>query len=285
MQTLVSKIQYQGDIKKSVGQAVNFIGGWQKFISSQDRVLLKPNFNTADPFPASTSMDFLRTVIELLKERINPKEIILGESSTHSLNTRKTFEKLGALELVQELGVKAHIFDEEEWIKKEIPQGRYLKRATIPKILDEVDKLILLPCLKTHIYARFTMSLKLAVGFFKKIRRARIHLGHLGEKIAELNTLIRPNLIIMDARKCFVTRGPITGEVQEPNLIFASNDRIAIDIEGLKILKSYSAKNRLDLPLWEFPQIRRATELGLGVQREEQYQLIEMKQDHEKKDS
>jgi len=79
----------------------------------------------------------------------------------------------------------------------------------------------------------------------------------------------------MDARKCFVSRGPEAGEIKEPNLIFASQDRIAIDVEGLKVLKSYKAKNKLNLPLWEFPQIKRAVELELGVKSEEEYRLVE----------
>ena len=78
----------------------------------------------------------------------------------------------------------------------------------------------------------------------------------------------------MDARKCFVSGGPESGEVKEPNLILASTDRIAIDIEGLKILKSYPAKNKLDLPLWEIPQIKRAVELGLGAKSEKDYKVL-----------
>ena len=271
---LISRVNHQGNIKESVQKAVDLIGGWQKFISAKDRVLLKPNFNTADTFPGSTSLDFLRAVIELLQSKINPKEIILAESSTYYLNTRKVLEKTGALNLSQKLGVRFHIFDNEEWVKKEIPQGKYLKKASLPKILDEVDKLILLPCLKTHFAARFTMSLKLGVGFLKKSERAILHWRKLEEKIAELNSLIHPNLIIMDGRACFVTHGPDKGELQEPNLIFASTDRIALDIEGLKILKSYLAENRLNLPLWEFPQIKRAVELGLGVKNEEEYRVV-----------
>jgi len=78
----------------------------------------------------------------------------------------------------------------------------------------------------------------------------------------------------MDARKCFVSGGPESGEVKEPNLILASTDRIAIDIEGLKILNSYPAKNKLDLPLWEIPQIKRAVELGLGAKSEKDYKVL-----------
>jgi len=271
---LVSKVKYEGDIKQSMGKAVDLVGGWKKFIKTGDVVLLKPNFNTADPFPASTNLDFLEAAIKAVY-KAGAKVIIVGESSTYSLNTRKVLEETGALSLCHNLGAKVYIFEERQWIKKEIPQGKYLKAITVPGVLEKVDKIILLPCLKTHRYARFTASLKLAVGFMRSRERAVLHLRKLEEKIAELNTVFQPDLIIMDARKCFVTYGPDKGEIREPNLILASTDRVAIDIEGLKILKTYPVENRLDLPLWEFPQIKRAVELGLGAKSEEDYKVIE----------
>jgi uncharacterized protein (DUF362 family) len=143
--------------------------------------------------------------------------------------------------------------------------------------MDRVDKIILLPCLKTHRYARFTATLKLAVGFMLPRERATLHLMNLEEKIAELNTVFKPDLIVMDARKCFVTYGPEKGEVRDPNLVLASTDRVAIDVEGVKILKSYPADNKLKLLPWEFLQIKRAVELDLGVKSEKDYQVLETK--------
>lgn len=271
---IVSKIAHQENLDVSIEKAVALLGGWKNFIREGDTVLIKPNFNTADPFPASTSIDFLESVINLIY-KAGAKSIFVGESSTFSQNTRKILEETGAIELCNKLGAKIYIFDEKNWVKKEVLGGKYLKSVSIPEILDKVDKIVLLPCLKTHSYARFTAAIKLAVGLMRPRERTMLHLSHLEEKIAEINTVFKPDLIIMDARKCFVTRGPRAGEVREPNLILASVDRIAIDIEGLKILKSYPAKNKLDLPLWEFPQIKRAVELDLGVKTENDYEVIE----------
>lgn len=271
---IVAKARDRGNIKESIEKTVDLLGGWQKFIKKGEVVFLKPNFNTDDPFPASTSLDFLEAVIKA-SYKAGAKSVIVGESATYSLNTRKILEKTGALDLCHKLGAKVYIFEERPWIKKEIPQGKYLKKVTVPQILERADRIIFLPCLKTHRYARFTASLKLAVGLMKPRERILLHLRKLEEKIAELNSVFRPDLIIMDARKCFVTEGPEKGEIREPNLILASQDRIAIDIEGLKILKSYPARNKLNLPLWEFPQIKRAVELGLGVKSENDYLVIE----------
>lgn len=278
MSFIVSKTKSTDDIKFDIKKAVDLIGGFSQFVKKGEIVLLKPNYNTADPYPASTSLDFLRVICELLWE-CEVKMIIIGESSTLYLNTRKVLEKCGVFELEKELDVRVLIFeeargffkDDRQWVRKEVLNGKYLKSVSLPAVLDWVDKVILLPNLKTHRRARYTGALKLSVGFMKPRERIRLHALHLEEKISELNTLINPVLSIMDARKVFVTDGPDVGKIENPNLILASNNRVAIDIEGVKILQSYKEKNYLNIPVLELPTIKNAIELGIG---NSEYKLI-----------
>ena len=51
---LLSKIATTGDLKTDILKAVNAIGGFDKVINKGDQVLLKPNYNSADPPPASS---------------------------------------------------------------------------------------------------------------------------------------------------------------------------------------------------------------------------------------
>ena len=67
----------------------------------------------------------------------------------------------------------------------------------------------------------------------KPIERLKLHTSNLQEKIAELNLLIKPGLIIMDGRKCFINEGPSHGKLEEPNLILSSTNRVESDIEGI----------------------------------------------------
>jgi len=78
----------------------------------------------------------------------------------------------------------------------------------------------------------------------------------------------------MDARKVFVTGGPANGHIESPNLILASGDMVSIDVEGVRILKSYNAKNRLDGSIWEIPQIRHAAEIGIGAKTDDDIYVI-----------
>ncbi len=271
----VAKVKFEGNLREAILKAVSFLGGFERFIQKGDVVLVKPNFNTADPFPASTDFEFLKTVVELIYER-EPKLVMVGDSSTMTLNTRKIMEKLGIFELQNlKTPARVYVFEEWEWIKKEVPKAKYLKSVSVTEILERPDKIVLLPCLKTHKYAQFTGALKLAVGFMKPIERIKLHLSNLQEKIAELNTIFNPDLIIMDARKCFINRGPAKGEIREPNLILASDDRVAIDVEGIKIIQSFKGNSLKNIDPWKLPQIKRAIELKIGVKNEKEYEIFQ----------
>jgi uncharacterized protein (DUF362 family) len=254
----VVKVKVTDSLKDSIKQVVDEIGGFGKFIQKGDVVLLKPNFNTADPFPASSDPKFLRDVIELIYE-YGAKEVIIGDSCTFSQNTRKVMEKLNIFDFEKmKPAPRIVIFDDYKWVKKSVPSAKYLKTVSVSELLDEVDKLILLPCLKTHFIAQFTGSLKLSIGFMKPIERLPLHARKLQEKIADLNKIIHPDLIIMDGRKCFINKGPSDGEVREPNLILASTDRVAIDIEGVKIIQKYEGNSLSNIKAEEMVQIRNA---------------------------
>jgi len=257
----VIKISVKDSLKAAVAEAVNGLGGFGRFVKSGETVFLKPNFNTDDPFPASTDFAFLKTVVELVYAQ-GVGRVLVGDSVTLKLDTRRVMENLGIFELEKmEPPVEIVNFDEGEWVKKKVPNGRYLKSAHVPKVLDEVDKLIFLPCLKTHRWAQFTGALKLAVGLMKPAERVLLHARYLQEKIAELSSLFDPVLTIMDGRRCFITRGPEAGELAEPGLILASTSRAAVDIEGIKIIQNFPGNALADIKPEELPQINRALEL------------------------
>ncbi|MCP6718044.1 MAG: DUF362 domain-containing protein [Patescibacteria group bacterium] len=173
-------------------------------------------------------------------------------------------EKLGVFDLEKiEIPPRIYNFDERKWIKKQVPNGKFLKTVSVTEFLERADKLILLPNLKTHSYAQFTGALKLSIGFMKPIERVRLHLKNLQEKIAELNKLIHPDLIIMDARKCFITKGPAEGEIREPNLILASRSRVDIDIEGIKVIQEFKGNSLKDVDPLEMIQIKKSMEFGI----------------------
>jgi uncharacterized protein (DUF362 family) len=168
--------------------------------------------------------------------------------------------------MARQLGVKLVAFEDEvhDWVRVKI-DGDYLKLVTIPRSVYNADKIVYLPCMKTHNVTRFSGALKLAVGLMHPGERRALHMSHLEEKIAEINLSLQPNLVVMDGRKAFVSGGPDRGQIVEPGFLLASGDPVAIDIEGMKTLIAYKAKNRLASDPLQSPQIATALRHGISL--------------------
>lgn len=274
---LVSQVKAGRDfegLKASILQAVGLIGGFRKAIKKGDKVLLKVNFNTFDPPPASSDVKFIVAVAQLLYQ-FGASQVTVGDRSGYWLRTAKELERIGYLNIFQREKINFIDFDQSQWVLVKL-NGECLKQAAFSAEIFNHDKIVYLPCLKTHSQARFTLSLKLTVGFMHPHDRVfYLHRGNLEAKIAELNLAVHPDLIIMDGRKCFVAGGPSQGELRKPNLILASGDRIALDATALKILLSYPADNLLNCrEPFRYEQIRKAAQLGLGVKSEKEIKVI-----------
>jgi uncharacterized protein (DUF362 family) len=270
---LVSKVTITDgqNLKGNILKAVDLLGGFSKVVENGDEILLKPNFNTDDAPPGSSDPDFVKTVIELLYEH-GASKVILGESSMFSLSTRKVLEDTGMLRKAEEAKAEVAPFDEGKWVKIGTG-GKHLRTVSLPERALEAKKLVHVCCMKTHRWAKFTLSLKLAVGFMKPSERMLLHARHLEEKIADLNLVVHPSLIVMDGRKCFISGGPACGELRNPNVVLASGDRIAMDVEAIKVIENFEGASLTDDP-WSYTQIRRAVELEIGAKKGEEYKVV-----------
>jgi uncharacterized protein (DUF362 family) len=271
---VVVKIKATGDIRLDIDQAIGLMGGLERTIGRGDRVFIKPNFNSPDPFPAATDLAFLQAVIELIQE--TGARVTIGESAGGVWRpTRKVFEELGVTELARRLGVELIAFEDRphDWVEIKV-NGDYLSRVIMPRSAYEADKIIYLPCMKTHRLGAFSGAIKLAFGFVAPGQRRGFHLGHLQEKLAEISLGWQPDLIIMDGRKAFVSGGPDKGQLVEPGLVLASGDLIAIDVEAMRVILRYRAHNKLPANPWELPQITTAFKHGLGA-GEGMYTVVE----------
>ena len=272
---LVARLKAGAVLKASVAEVLGLLGGLEKAVSRGERVMVKPNFNSADPPPASSDLTFLRAVVELLLDA--GARVTIGESAGGVWRpTAKVFRQLGLPELARQLGVELVAFEDRpsEWVRVKV-DGRYLSSLAMPRPAHEADKLVYLPCLKTHNLTGFSGALKLAFGFVHPGERRRFHMGHLQQKIAEVSLCWQPDLVIVDGRKSFVSGGPDRGRVVEPGVLMASGDLIAIDVEAIEVLLGYKkAKNKLTADPWQMPQIAAAVRLGIGS-GVKQYILVE----------
>jgi uncharacterized protein (DUF362 family) len=165
---------------------------------SGKRVVLKPNFNTADDPPGSTHNDTLAQLVTELHER-GARTITLGESSARP--TREVMEKKGIFDLGRDL--RFDIVDYEQntdndWVS--LQGAHWPEGFSLPRLITSAEYVVITPCVKTHKpLGVYTMSLKLAVGLTPKPIRRPMHQSPDGRRmIAELNTGYKPNLIVMD---------------------------------------------------------------------------------------
>ncbi len=244
-------------------------------------VILKPNFNTADPYPGSTHPEALEESIAYFKE-MGASKIIIGERSG-PVDTAEVMETLRVHQIAEKYGAELINFDElpPEMLVKVDPPGSHWKDGfLVPKMIKEAECIVALPCLKTHQFGGiFTIALKLAVGIVPKKGTNYMQELHgspnMRKMIAEINTGYEPDLIILDAIEAFVEQGPMTGKKKQAGLFLAGTDRIAIDAVGIAILKDLnSTREIMETPIFEQEQIKRAVELGLGVDAAEKIELV-----------
>jgi len=236
----VSKVTCERPLRECLPLALEPLGGISSIVSPGQSVLLKPNFNSYHPSPASTRLDLLSCLVELLREA-GAGEIAVGECSAIALSpTRGVAQRAGLVRWAADQDVELILFDEHPWRSCPVP-GRHYQNILVPECLERFDRLIYLVSAKTHRHAGVSLSLKMAVGLMHPVQRIALHADHLLERIAEISLAVRPDLAIADARRCFVSGGPDVGEVREPRLILASADPEALDEALLAILATYGA--------------------------------------------
>lgn len=242
-------------------------------------VLLKPNFNTADPCPGSTHNDTLSQIVQELHDR-GAKSITVGERSGPPL-TQKVLEKKGIPELAKELDFQIIDFEtlkQEDWVHLNPPGNHWKNGFFIARPAAEAEYFVSTCCLKTHQYGGiFTMSLKLAVGLTPKSLMRELHGNkvHMRRMIAEINSGYTPQVIILDGIEAFVDGGPMTGLRKRADLFLGSCDRVALDAAGLAVLKNLGSNRAImETKIFEQEQIARAVELGQGVAHPDQVEFV-----------
>jgi uncharacterized protein (DUF362 family) len=260
----VSADRHAGNLQAAVSEALTRLGPGILSDLVGRSVLIKANFNSPHPFPASSAPDFLSALIGVLRAA-GAGTIRLGDScGLRWAPAEAVAAGLGIPDLAARLGVEWVNFDAGPWRSVNV-QGALFKVVKIAEAAYASERIVYACCIKTHPTAGFSASLKHAIGFLPPEQRHAMHQGDMARRIAEINLAVKPHLVLADGRKCFTMGGPARGWVRRPGIILASTDRVALDERALEVLKSYFAFNRLAKNPREEPQIREAIALGIGT--------------------
>lgn len=248
-------------------------------------VAIKANYNSADPFPASTHPDTLRALMRTI-QAAGGGPLTLAERSGMG-DTAHVLDAMGANAVADELGARVVIMDDldGEGYVHYAPEASHWKRGfLLARPFVEADRVVQTCCLKTHQYGgHFTLSLKNAVGAVAK-HDPDDHYNYMNELhssarqrslIPEISLVYRNDLIVMDALKAFVTGGPHQGKEVEPGVIVAGTDPVAVDAVGVAILRSFGTTREVSQGrIFDQEQIHRAAEIGVGVKSEKEIEIV-----------
>ena len=263
----------RGDPSKLVQTALLGLGGIDKFIKAQDRVLIKPNlsFSANNKFGTTTSPEILTQVVKLCFDA-GAKKIIICD---HTIADPKVCKKKTGVESAILNKKRVTIFfpnQRRQYIETEIPGAQELKKTEVAKVLQKVDKIINLPTAKSHSVTGVSLGLKNLMGLIWN--RGYLHRLNLHQAIAELSLIIKPDLTIVDATRVLTSGGPGgPGKTRVLNTVVAGTDPVAVDSYTVGISswydKSFRGKN--------VKHIVAAAKIGLGKLDAEEMQVVELK--------
>ncbi len=266
------------DLKGDIQKAVKLIGGFDKALKKTDKILIKPNMNTGDPWPqGGTDPAFLEALILVLKDE-GYQNITVADTCGPWGPTERVMKKVGFDAVCSAAKTPLNDWDKGKWMNIKNDKAEFLGKigggdgtVAYPEDLRNYDKIIYTPVMKTHFLGGITMALKLSVGLLHRADRGgSLHaFNHIfvAPQAAEINFPIRPDLIIMDGRRSLISGGPSHGEQVKPGVILASGDQVANDVMGIKILQEWypnMAANKIGMYAWHQKQILQAVKQGIG---------------------
>jgi len=197
------------------------------------RTLLKPNLVTAGPRfeHAFTRPEVTEGVLLALRDRDEGKmtELAVGERCGITVPTRHAFTSSGTEAMCRRLKVKRYYFEEEPQV--EIPlshEGRLRDYLFTPEPVAKCDFFVNVPKFKAHPWTTVTFGNKAYIGIQDDRHRLIDHDAKLNEKIGDLQYIIQPELLVIDA----ITAGEgrmLTPTPRTLNLIIMANNQCALD--------------------------------------------------------
>lgn len=237
--------------------ALAAIGGIERFVKDGDDVILKPNicvdYRTYE-YGATTNPQVVAALVELClgagARRVRVMDSPFGGGP------ESAYARSGIADAVAAAGAEMEIMNPAKFRDMAIPDGKDITRWPVYHDVLAADVLVNIPVAKHHSLARLSLGGKNLLGVIQS--RSKMHMN-LGQRIADLSSLVRPTLTVVDAVRTLVAHGPTGGsldDVRLTNTVIASHDMVAAD--------AYAA-TLFDLTGEDIAYVKAAAEMGLGT--------------------
>lgn len=221
-----------GDYTALVQRVLAPLGGMGHFVRPGDRVVVKPNigWDRSPEQAANTHPQVVQAVVRQALEAGAKKVLVFDRTCNEQ---RRCYANSGIEQAIRELGdARASIehIDQRKFVPVQIAKGKSLTQWEIYKDALDCDCYINLPVAKHHGLSRLTLGLKNSMGVIGGNRGSLHH--DLGQSLADLATVIKPKLTIIDATRILLNNGPQGGDlkdVRRTDTLIASVDPVAAD--------------------------------------------------------
>ena len=230
-----------GDPAAATRRALDAMGGISRFVKKGQRVVLKPNmsFNNPPDRASTTHPLVVATVARACLEAGAQRVMVLDYPLRKG---ELCLERSGILDACKSIkgGVHVLVLEERKFYREiKVPRGKVLDRVEVMNEVLDSDVLINLPQAKSHSATGVSLGIKGLMGVIWD--RGSFHSKYdIDQALADLATVIKPQLTILDATRALVSGGPAgPGEVIKPNLVIAGVDPVAVDSYGVSIAPWY----------------------------------------------
>lgn len=238
-------------------RAIAALGGIERFVKRGAKVIVKPNICIADhtfEYGATTNPEVVATLVKLCLGAGAASVRVMDQPFSGTPDA--AYARSGIAEAVRAVGGQMEIMAAMKYRDTPIPEGRDLKRWRVYGDILDADLVINVPVAKTHGIARLTLGGKNLMGVV--LDRGSFHLN-IGQRIADLVSLVRPALTVIDAVRIMVRNGPTGGsldDVKMMNTVIASTDIVAADAYATRLFNRQPS---------EIAYIKAAAEMKLGT--------------------
>ncbi len=241
--------------KATLARAITALGGIERFVKPGDRVLLKVNagFSRPPEIGATTHPDVVRTLATLC-QKAGAEVLVTDHPVSDPIGT---FEVSGIGAAAREAGAGLVLPLDDQFAPVSLKGGELIRDW--PMLIgpfDGVTKLIGVATVKSHSASGATMIMKNWYGLLGG-QRIVFH-QHIQKIIAELATLVRPTLCVLDGTTTMMNNGPTGGSLSDlaaTNTMIVGTDQVAVDVVGSSLLRKQVA---------DLPYLKMAEAAGVG---------------------
>ena len=248
--------------------AIAALGGIERFVKSGMNVIIKPNICVdyhPPEYAVTTNPVVVATLVTLClgagAKRVRVMDQPLGGTA------ESAYAQSGIGAAVKAAGGEMEIMSPIKFSRIPIPDGKDLKAVQIYKDIMDADLVINVPIPKHHSLARLTLGSKNLLGVMMDPNSMH---QNLGQRIADLISVVRPALTVVDAYRILVNHGPTGGslnDVKQTDMVIASHDILTADAYAATLFGLTGA---------DIPYIKAAADMGLGRLDYKSVKLVEV---------